>query len=144
MLEVVSQLVCQKAEVGAVGKAKHSVLMYWLGLPGFVSVSHPGPVRRFGKAQGSLLFSPCGSPSVPNVAVNGTPSLTLRILPSCQPFTSHASGPESELVCGTCQAPLSSKMRPILKSDNPRFAFKSNHRGLEMAFANVSPVIVPE
>src|ERR1700680_256272 len=122
MLEVLSQLVCQKAEVGAVGKAKHSVLMYWLGLPGFVSVAHPGPVRRFGKAQGSLLFSPWGSPSVPNVAVKGTPSLAMKMPPNSQPFVTQPTGPDVDFRPGTSQIALNTKVRPTLKSDRARLA----------------------
>src|ERR1700722_250123 len=109
-----------------------------------MSVPHPGPVRRFGKSQGSLLFDPKGSPSVPKVAVNGTPSLTLRMLPNCHPFINQATGPESDLSWGTSQVPLITKVRPMLKSERPRLLFKSNHCGLPMALANVSPTTLDE
>src|ERR1700732_2043477 len=72
-----SQLAAQNAALGAAGTEKHSVLMYLKGFPGLVSVAQPGPVSRSGNAQGSLLLRPCGSPSVPQVAVKGTPSLPL-------------------------------------------------------------------
>src|ERR1700680_3896834 len=144
MLEVLSQLVCQKAEVGAVGKAKHSVLMYWLGLPGLVSVPHPGPVRRFGKAQGSLLFSPWGSPSVPKVAVNGTPSLALKIPLNSQPFAIQSAGREANWRAGICQVALITRTRPTSYSDRPRIDFRSYQGKLESAFVNWSPPIDAE
>ena len=42
-----------------------------------MSESHPGPVRRSGKAQGSLLFWPTGSP--PTKGVTGRPSLVVDL-----------------------------------------------------------------
>ena len=103
-----------------------------------MSVLHPGPVRRFGKAQGSWLFIPWGSPSVPKVALKGTPSLALKIAPNSQPFVSHPAGPESDLGEGTCQVPLITKVRPTLKSDKPRADFKSYHGKVEIEFENSS------
>jgi hypothetical protein len=104
-----------------------------------VSVPHPGPVRRFGKAQGSLLFRPWGSPSVPKVAVNGTPSLALKIPLTSQPFASQAAGRESNWRAGICQVALITKTRPTLNSDSPRIDFKSYQGKLESEFVNWSP-----
>src|SRR5207302_11320499 len=74
-----SQFACQNAMLGAVGTAKHSVLMQWVGFPGFVSVLQPGPPSRLGKAQSSPLLVLDGSDPVPQLGVNGTPSLAVRI-----------------------------------------------------------------
>src|SRR3981081_454798 len=111
----------QNSGVGAVGTLKHWVLMYLFGLPGFVSVLHPGPPRRAGKAQSSLLPEFDGSPPVPQVPLNGTPSLAVKMSPSCHPFVAHLAGPENDLGEGTSQVPFRTKVRPILKSDSPRF-----------------------
>src|ERR1700680_2341537 len=109
-----------------------------------MSVPHPGPARRLGKAQGSLLFKPCGSPSVPNVAVNGTPSLALKIAPSSHPFTKRLAGPDSDLRPGTSHVPLSTSVRPTLKSDTARSSLRSNQCKLGIEFPNVSPATTPE
>src|ERR1700730_15408428 len=115
-----------------------------MGLPGLVSDLHPGPVRRLGKSQGSSLFRPSGSPSVPKVAVKGTPSLALKIPPNSQPFVIHAAAPENDLREGTCQVPLITKVRPILKSVRPRTDLKSYQGKAEIELLNWSPYLVPE
>src|ERR1700676_1246796 len=112
-----SQLAAQNAALGAVGTEKHSVLMYLLGFPGLVSVAQPGVFSRFGKAQSSRLRRPCGSPPVPQVAVKGTPSFTLKIVPNSHPFAIHAAGPESDFGEGTCQVTLNTKVLLISKSE---------------------------
>src|SRR5713226_5660944 len=71
------QLLFQKVMSGAEGTEKHSHLTKWLGFRGLVSVAQPGVVSRSGNAQVSPLFIPCGSASVPQVAVKGTPSVSL-------------------------------------------------------------------
>src|SRR5579862_1730635 len=111
-----------------------------------MAVPHPGPVRRFGKSQGSVPFIPCGSAPalVPKVGVNGTPSLALKMLLNSHPFTIRAAAPESDLTCGIFQRPLITNVRPILKSDNPRSEFKSYQAGLPRPFATVSPTRLPE
>src|ERR1700675_5095566 len=105
---------------GAAGKVKHWVLMYWAGSPGLVRVAQPGVLRRFGNAQSSALLRPCGSPPVPHVAVNGTPSLTLKIVPNSQPFAIHAAGPENDFGAGTCHVKLKTNVRLISKSERAR------------------------
>src|SRR6266404_4389732 len=45
----------KNAASGAVGMAKHSVLIYLFRFPGFVRVLHPGPPSLFGNAQSSLF-----------------------------------------------------------------------------------------
>src|ERR1700682_675632 len=108
--------------------------MYWLGFPGLISDPHPGPVRRLGKSQGSLLFKPNGSPSVPKVAEKGTPSLALKMPPSSQPLASQVTGPETPLRLGTCQVLLITRVRLMLKSDRPRLIFKLNQCRLGIEF----------
>src|ERR1700730_548496 len=115
-----------------------------MGLPGLVSDLHPGPVRRLGKSQGSSLFRPSGSPSVPKVAVKGTPSLALKIAPISQPLVIHAAAPENDLREGTCQVPLITKGRPILKSERPRIDLKSYEGKPEIEFENWSPILFAE
>src|ERR1700730_8417054 len=105
-----------------------------------MSDPHPGPLRRFGKAHGSLLFRPKGSPFVPNVAVNGTPSLALSIPPNSHPLDTQATGREADLRPGSCQVPLITRVRATLKSERPRLSFKSNQCKLGTAPARVSPV----
>src|SRR5258707_13671860 len=89
--------------------------------PGFVNVLHPAPPRRVGKAQSSLLPEFDGSPPVPQVPLNGTPSLAVKMSPSCHPSVAHLAGPLNDLEEGTSQVPLRTSVRPILKSDTPRF-----------------------
>src|SRR5712664_3355285 len=101
-------------ETGAVGSAKHLVLMSLLGFLDLRDVPQPGPDTRFGKSNGSLLFSPNGSPPLPNVGVSGKPSCTFRIPPICQPFVRCANNGFSDLLPGICQLPLITKTRPIL------------------------------
>src|SRR5258708_5050097 len=115
------QFLLQNSGGGAVGKLKHWGLMWLFTLPGFGSVLHPGPPRRAGKAQSSLLPEFDGSPPVPQVPLNGTPSLAVKMSPSCHPFVAHLAGPDNDLEEGTSQVPLRTTVRPILKSDNPRF-----------------------
>src|SRR6266403_1865615 len=79
-----------------------------------IEVYQPGPDTRFGKSNGSLLFSPNGSPPLPNVGVSGKPSCTFRIPPICQPFVRCANNGFSDLLPGICQLPLITKTRPIL------------------------------
>src|ERR1700682_3314139 len=105
---------------------------------------HPGPVRRFGKAQVSLLFSPWGSPSVPKVAVVGMPSLALKIPPNSQPSTIQEARPESDLKAGTCQVPLITKVLPMLKSDRPRSTAKLGQKELEIELVHWLPASVEE
>src|SRR6266849_4770264 len=97
-----------------------------MGLPRFVRVLHPGP------------------PPVPHVGVNGTPSLTVRIIPSCQPSVTHFAGPANDLDDGTSQVPFTTSVRPTLKSEGARFNFMSKKWRLEMEFPNASPATVAE
>src|SRR6202022_2050248 len=119
-----SQLFNQKLLSGAAGTVKHSVLTYLLGFPGLVRVAQPGVDKTFGNAQSSALLSPCGSPPVPQVAVKGTPSLTLKIVPNSHPFATHAAGPDRDLGEGTCQVKLNTKVRLISKSERARSNFR--------------------
>src|SRR5713101_2594530 len=101
-----------------------------------MSDAHPEPPSRFGKAQSSLLSVPAGSPPVPQVGVNGTPSLTVRISPSCQPSVTHFAGPANDLDEGTSQVPFTTSVRPTLKSERPRFNFISKKCRLEIELPN--------
>src|SRR6516162_11888646 len=86
-----------------------------------------------------------GSPPVPKRALNGTPSLALKTPPNCQPLAAQASGPETDLGDGTCQRPLTTKVRRTSKSDKARVSlFKSNQFRLEMEFEKGSPATTPE
>src|ERR1700687_2353079 len=121
---------------GAVGMAKQSVLMYLFGFPGFTSDWQPGLVRRLGKAHGSLLPRSCGSPSVPHVAVNGTPSFALKIVPSSQPDVAQPAGPDRDFASGTCQVALKTTVRRMSKSESPRLNLRSYQCKLDNAFEN--------
>src|SRR6516162_375565 len=80
-----------------------------------------------------------GSPPVPKRALNGTPSLALKIPLNCHPFVAQVRALEPDLRPGTTQVPLRTRVRRTSKSDKPRLGFKSNHQGLEMVFEKVSP-----
>src|SRR6266850_5902286 len=140
-----SQFCVQKAISGAVGTAKHPVLTYLLALPGFVRLLQPAPPSRFRKAQSSELSVPVGSSPVPHVGVNGTPSLAVKITPSCQPSLSQCAGPLKDLGDGTSQVPFRTSVRPMLKSERARLNFGSNANcRLEIEFPNASPATVAE
>src|SRR5438270_13691148 len=111
---------------GAVGTAKHSVLIYALGFLEFVRLLQPDPPSRFGNAQSSPLFVLAGSEPVPQVAVKGTPSLAVKIRPSSHPPNAHWAGPARDFGVGTCHVPLITSVRPTLKSDGPRLNLISN------------------
>src|SRR3981189_2349362 len=105
----------KNATLGAVGGENDWVLMYLFGFPGFTSDEQPGPDRRSGKAHGSVLFRPKGSPPpVPKVGVNGGPSLTLRIPPSSQPLTAQPKAVGTDLIVGICQLALTTSTRGTL------------------------------
>src|SRR6202166_2534949 len=87
---------------------------------------------RLGKSQGSLLFKPNGSASVPKVGVKGTPSLALKIAPTSQPFVIHPAGPPSDLSEGTSQVPLITSVLSTLKSDSPRLNLKLGQNSLDI------------
>src|SRR5579859_686171 len=118
--------------------------MKLLGLPGFVRELHPGPPSRFGYAKSSLLSVFAGSPPVPHVGVNGTPSLAVKISPNSQPSVSHRAGSSDDLAVGRSQVPFRTRVRPTLKSERPRVNFMSNQFRLEMEFPNASPARVAE
>src|SRR6266849_2687273 len=113
--------------------------MSLLGLPGFVSVLQPGPPSRLGKAQSSLLSVPCGSAPVPHVAVKGTPSLAVKIKPSSHPPSAHCAGADRVFGLGTSQVPLTTSVRPTLKSERPLLSLMSNQCRLDIEFPKVSP-----
>src|ERR1700681_4471040 len=102
-----------------------------MGFPGLTSELQPGPPRRLGKAQGSLLPRPSGSPSVPNVGVKGTPELAFNNALVSQPFATQASGPVSERGPGICHVPAITKVWDTLKSESPRSWLRSNTWRLE-------------
>src|SRR5260370_17928348 len=99
--------------------AKPCVLMYLLGLPGFVRVWHPDPPSRFGKAKSSWLRVLAGSEPVPQVAVKGTPSLAVKNSPSSQPSVTHLAGPVPDFTPGTSQLPFMATGLPALKPTTP-------------------------
>src|SRR5260370_30566332 len=115
-----------------VERKKQCVLKYLRGLTGLVSVGLPGPASRFGNAKSSLLNVLAGSLPVPQVGVKGTPSLTVKMVPSSQPSVSHLAGPEKDFAVGMSQVPLMTSLRLTLKSDGARVNLKSNHFRLEM------------
>src|SRR5215469_431489 len=139
-----SQFAFQKFVSGAEGTEKHCVLMYVAELPGFVSVWHPDPRRRSGNAKSSLLSVPAGSEPVPQVGVKGTPSLTVRIRPSSQPSVAHLPGPEKAFVVGMSHMPLTTSVRPTLKSESPRVKRRSNQSRREIELPKASPATVAE
>src|SRR4029077_5542610 len=104
----------------------------------------PEPPSRFGKAKSSLLSVFAGSLPVPHVAVNGTPSLTVKIRPSSQPAVTHFAGPVHDLAEGTSHVPFTTSVRPTLKSARPRVNFMSNQLRLEIELPNASPASVAE
>src|SRR5467141_4041027 len=110
-----------------------------MGFAGCVSVLQPGPPSRLGTSQSSLLSEFRGSDPVPQVALNGTPSLAVKISPNCHPPNAHWAGAESDFGDGTSHVPFRTKVRPTLKSDSPRFNFRSNHGRLEIELPKVSP-----
>src|ERR1700674_3691948 len=134
-----SQFAFQNARSGAVGTWKHPVLTYALGCPGFVSVLHPAPPNRLGKAQSSLLRVFWGSDPVPHVGVNGIPSLAVKISPISHPPKAHWAGAERDLGVGSSQVPFITSVRPTLKSERARLNLKSNHERLEIELPKVSP-----
>src|SRR5258708_13902725 len=109
-----------------------------------MSVLQPDPPKRFGKAKSSLLLELEGSPPVPHVGVNGTPSLAVNMVPSSHPSVIQRAGPENDFAVGTSHVPLITIVRPTLKSDNPRVHFMSNQSKLEMEFPKASPASVAE
>src|SRR5437879_5137667 len=141
-----TQFCCQKfmSFPGTVGTPKQSVLMYAFGLPGLVRVLHPDPPKRLGKAQSSLLCVSAGSEPVPQVAVNGTPSLAVKIRPSSHPPSVHCAGAEKDFGVGSSQLPSTTRVCPTLKSERPRLSLISNQCKLEMEFPNVSPATEAE
>src|SRR5580704_7161437 len=64
--------------------------------------------------------------------------------PNSQPFAAHASGPEADLIVGTCHVALITKTLRISKSDRPRPSFKSNQFKLDTEFPKASPTSVAE
>src|SRR6266852_1355211 len=113
-------------------------------MPGLVRELHPGPRSRFGKAKSSPLNVLAGSPPVPQVGVKGTPSLTVKIVPSSQPSVIQRAGPEKDLAVGMSQVPLMTSVRPTLKSEGPRVNFMSNQLRLEIELLKASPARVAE
>src|SRR5882672_6474614 len=113
--------------------------MYLSLLPGLVRVLHPEPPKRLGNAQSSPLRVLEGSAPVPQVGVNGVPSLAVKIIPSCQPPSAQRAGAESDLGDGTSHSPLRTKVRPMLKSDTARLSLGSNQCRLAIEFPKVSP-----
>src|ERR1700740_2788087 len=118
--------------------------MYLLGLPELTSEPQPGPLSRLGKAQGSVLPSPSGSPSVPKVGVNGTPVLAFNSALVSHPFAAQASGPEREWGPGICHVPAITKVWEMLKSDRARSSRRSNTWRLDGLVRNSSPTMVEE
>src|SRR6202790_3648699 len=111
---------------GQVGTAKQLVLMYLIGFPGLVSELHPDPPNRFGNAQSSLLREPWGSDPVPQVGVNGTPPLAVKISPSSHPPNAHWDGAERDLGVPNSQVPFTTSVLSTLKSERPRLSLMSN------------------
>src|SRR5260221_3200016 len=118
--------------------------MYFFGWPGLVSVLQPDPPSRFGYAKSSLLLELEGSPPVPHVGVNGTPSLAVNMTPSSHPSVSQRAGPENDFAGGTSQVPFTTSVRPTLKSERPRVNFMSNQSKLEIELLKASPAMVTE
>ncbi len=119
--------------------------MYLSGLPGFVKLLHPEPPRRFGKAQSSLLPEPVGSSPVPKVGVNGTPVLTVKITPNCQPSVNKRAAPLYDFGAGSSQRPFMTKVCDTLKSDRPRLSLGSKKNcKLAIELPNASPATVAE
>src|SRR5260370_964333 len=94
---------------------------------------------RLGTCQSSLLSEPRGSDRVPKVGVIGIPLLAVKISPSSHPPNAHWAGAENDLGDGTSQVPFSTKVRPTLKSDKPRFNLRSNQGRLEIELPKESP-----
>src|SRR5260370_12418704 len=118
--------------------------MEWAGWLELVSELQPGQPSRFGKAKSSLLRVFAGSLPVPHVGVKGTPSLMVRIRPSSQPSVTHRAGPVNDLAIGRSHVPLTTSVRPTLKSERPRVNRKSNQFRLEMELPKASPATVAE
>src|SRR5437667_2976122 len=108
-------------------------------LTGFVSVLQPGPPSGFTSAQSSPLLVFAGSEPVPQVGVDGTPSLAVKISPSSQPPNAHCAGADQDLGVGSSQVPFTTKVRPTLTSERARFNLKSNQSRLAIELPNVSP-----
>src|SRR5690348_1416837 len=101
------------------------------------------PKLRSGKSQGSVLFSPKGSP--PIRTVKGTPVLAERMPPNCQPPVNHAPTGLEICALGTFQMLFKEKLCLISKSHGPwrpwRFA---NVISEGMEFRKGSPSWAPE
>ena len=76
---------------------------------------------------------------MPQVGVKGTPSLTVKMVPSSQPSVSQRAGPEKDLAVGMSQVPLMTSVRLTLKSESPRVSRMSNQFRLEMELPKASP-----
>src|ERR1700730_2375565 len=99
---------------------------------------------RFGKAKSSLLSVVAGSLPVPQVGVKGTPSLTVKMVPSSQPSVIQRAGPDKDLAMGMSQVPLMTSVRPTLKSEGPRVNLGSKQLRLEIELPKASPARVAE
>src|SRR5437660_3728848 len=102
------------------------------------------PAQRSGKEKSSLLRVPAGAPPVPNNAVKGTPSLAFTTPPNSQPPAAHLTRAGPDFSAGTVQIALITNVRPTLKSERPRFAFKSYQCKLDNEFEKPSPAITLE
>src|SRR5260370_34899406 len=82
--------------------------------------------------------------AVPHVCGKGTPSLTVKILPSFHPLVGHFAGPLQDLAEGISQVPFPTRVRLTSKAERPRVSFISNQFKLEIEFPNASPASVAE
>src|ERR1700724_45576 len=85
-----------------------------MGLP------QPGPWRRSGRPNGSVLPNSSGSPLM--IALKGTPLLASNIPPNCHPLHAHCPAANSDLGLGISHSKLVTRFLPTLKSEGPRFS----------------------
>src|SRR5215467_9474528 len=116
--------------------------MYWLGLPGLLSVSQPGPTTRFGGSLVSSSFVPRGSP--PRIGVNGWPLAPLKMPPNCQPLRAHPVNRGAVFGAGASQVRLTTTFCPTLKSDRPREVCWSKNNGFMSPLGKASSATVAE
>jgi len=86
------------------------------------------PGMRSGIAKGSELSWPMGSLRGHPAAKAETPSLACRMVPTCQPLTSHDAGPWNDDIVGSSYKTFRVKLRPTLKSERPRVIRRSPPR----------------
>src|SRR6202171_2488718 len=91
------------------------------------------------------MISPSKSdPSMPMLGVTGIPSATEALLPNHHPPRSRLPLAPSPFGVGAFHRPLTTRCRPTLKPDSPRFNFRSYHGGAFHSLVKVSAAALPE